>query len=622
MRMFSRHLSKLSICLIILSGMLSHTQASSSDSDSEPKPHHGFALYGDLKYPPGFPHFDYVNPDAPKGGLLRLMGFGTFDTLNPYTLKGTSPFNTPGQFMYGFSELNETLLAGTGSYMPSGDEPQSAYGLLAASLRYPDDYSWVEFQIREDAHFHDSHEIDAEDVVFSYLTLIEKGHPRFQQLLHGVDSVSASSEKAVRVTFKEARQPANILRFGEMPVLPKHFWQDRDFEDSTEIKPLLSGPYAVGKVEMGKSIELLRQPDFWGNRLNIYRGRFNFDRVTIDYYRDQTVAFEAFKSNDFDLYYDYTAKNWAQAYDFPALKAGKVIKEEIAHEIPSGTQGFFFNSRRPLFEDVRVRHALSLMFDFEWTNKTLFNGAYTRSQSYYPNSDFSAQGPPSEAEIILLEPFRKSLPPAMFTEAFSLPVTQGNGRLRSQRQQALKLLDEAGWALQEGKLVNKQSGSAFHFEILIRQSGLQRILLPYVKNLERIGITAELRLLDATQYKVRLDQFDFDMMTFVLSQGQAPSFEQRDYFHSTTASLEGSRNYAGVALPVVDHLLAAVLAAESRSQLITAMRALDRVLLWHHFIVPNWHLDYHRLAYWNSFERPSLQPPYVLGIDTWWSKVE
>lgn len=580
---------------------------------------HGFALYGDLKYPSDFAHFDFVNPQAPKGGTLRLMGFGSFDTLNPYTLKGTSPINTPGQFMYGFSELNETLLVGTGSYAVPGDEPQSAYGLIAEWLEYPQDMRWVRFKIRDQAHFHDGHAMDAEDVVFSFNTLIKQGHPRFQQKWLNVESLVAESDRIVLATFKQTNQAANILRIGELPVLPQHFWENRNFDASSETKPLLSGPYEVSKVVHGKSLTFTRKDDFWAKDLNIYIGRFNFDTVRIDYYRDQSVAFEAFKSGEFDMFYDYTAKNWAQAYDFPALKEGKVIKEEIAHEIPSGTQGFFFNTRRALFQDKRVRQAISLMFDFEWTNKNLFNDAYQRSQSIYPNSPFSATGLPTQEELRLLSPHKAVLPKELFSEAFALHKTAGNGNVRSAQRQALDLLKQAGWELQDHQLVNQATGQAFEFEILLRQSGLQRVLLPFIKNLERLGIKAEIRLLDTAQYKARLDQFDYDMMTFVLSQGQAPSFEQRDYFHSDQIDVTGSQNYAGVNNPVVDAILDHVLNAGSREELVTAMRALDRVLLWHHYIVPNWHLSYHRIAYWDQFNRPE-QTPYVLGVENWWLK--
>ncbi|MDX1451597.1 MAG: extracellular solute-binding protein [Oleiphilaceae bacterium] len=602
-----------SLLLLCLIGVHLSSQALATPLKSA----HGFALHGDLKYPPDFTHLDFVNPDAPKGGTLRLMGFGTFDTLNPYTLKGTSPFNTPGQFMYGFGELNETLLAGTGSYLPSGDEPQSAYGLLAESLRYPSDISWVVFTLREDIHFHDGHKIDAEDVVFSYHTLLKEGHPRFQQQLLGVERVVALSASEVKVTFKEPNRRANILRVGELPVLPQHYWQDKAFT-SSEHPPLLSGPYKVGKFEFGKYLELERVPEFWGAKHPLYRGRFNFDLVRIDYYRDQTVAFEAFKANEFDLYYDYTAKNWAAAYDFPAINNGDVIKREISHAIPSGTQAFFFNTRRAPFDDARVREAISLMFDFEWTNKSLFNDAYTRNHSYYPNSDFSARGLPSDAELRLLEPLREHLPHALFSQAYAPSQTKGDGNIRVQMRRAMQLLNEAGWILKDQKRVHAESGKPLEFEILLRQAGIQRVVLPFIKNLERLGITASARLLDTAQYKNRIDHFDFDMMTFVLPQGNAPSYEQRDYFHSANRDTVGSLNYAGVAHPAVDALLEHVLAASSREELVTAMRALDRVLLWQHFTIPHWHLNYHRLAYWDRFAQPETQAPLILGVENWW----
>ncbi|KZY31697.1 ABC transporter substrate-binding protein [Oleiphilus sp. HI0072] len=586
---------------------------------------HGFALYGDLKYPQDFSHFDHVNPNAAKGGNLRLMGFGSFDSLNPYILKGTSPFNSPGMFMYGFTELNETLLAGTGSYSPSGDEPQSAYALLAAKIRYPQNYAWVEFDIQPEAHFHDGHPVDAEDVVFSYTTLTEIGHPRFKQSLRAVTKVKAIDADTVRVEFDQADQAANILRFGEMPILPAHFWVDKDFERSSQTIPLLSGPYRVGDVKVGQSIKLERVKDAWFTKLpkgelNIYKGRYNFDTVVIDFYRDQSVAFEGFKSDSFDLFFDYTAKNWAKAYDFPALNEGKVIKAEIKHDIPSTTQAFFFNNRRKIFSDPKVREALSLMFDFEWTNKALFNGAYKRNQSYYPNSAFKATGLPSEEELELLLPHKKNLPVSLFESAFSLPKTKGNGNIRTVQRRALNLLKQAGWILKDGELRHANSGKVFSFEILIRQAGIQRVILPFVKNLQKIGITAEPRLIDTAQYKVRLDQFDYDMTTVSLSQGQAPSYEQRDYFHSDTVNIEGSQNYAGINDPVVDDLLGHVLRARTRAELIVAMNALDRVLLWRHYSIPNWHLNYHRLAYWDRFARPSTQPPYKLGVENWWRK--
>jgi microcin C transport system substrate-binding protein len=598
---------------------------------------HGFALYGDLKYPADFSHFDYVNPNAPKGGDLHLMGFGSYDSLNPYTLKGVSPFNTPGQFMYGFTELNETLLVGTGEYSPSGDEPQSAYGLIAQSLTYPLDTKWVRFSINPAAKFHDGHAIDAQDVAFSYNILTTQGHPRFQQTLLGVQAVTVIDKHTVQIDFKEANQPANILRIGEMPVLPEHFWRGKDFEKSTQISPLLSGPYRIKDYKIGHSIHLQREPNAWtqnlshtsesiitrgqadnSKTLNVYTGRYNFDDIYIDYYRDQAVAFEGFKSGNFDLFYDYTAKNWAMAYDFPALKNGEVLKEEIEHNIPSTTQAFFFNTRRSFFKDARVRQALSLLFDYEWTNKALFNGAYRRNTSYFPNSDFASSGLPQGEELALLSRFKTQLPPSLFSKPFTQAITKGDGNIRPQIKTAFALLAGAGWVMKDNVLSNSQTGEIFEFEILIRQAGIQRVLLPFIKNLERIGIKASARLIDTAQYKVRLDQFDFDMTTASLAQGHAPSYEQRDYFHSSSQAIEGSQNYAGINDPVVDELIAMVLASTSREQLVPAMKALDRVLLWQHYTIPNWHLDYHRLAHWDKFGRPQNPTPYKLGIENWW----
>lgn len=579
---------------------------------------HGFALHGDLKYPEGFSHFDFVNPKAPKGGSLKLLGFGTFDSLNPYTLKGTSPFNTPGQFIYGFSELNESLLAGTGSYLPSGDEPQSAYGLIAESLSYPDNIAWVTFTLRSNARFHDGHRIDAHDVVFSFNTLMRDGHPRFQQSYLNIAKVEALDDKTVKFYFKTPNQRASILRAGELPVLPKHFWQDRDFSASIQTPPLLSGPYKIHSADIGKRITLARVPDFWAHSLNIYQGRFNFDTVSIDYYRDQTVAFEAFKAGQFDLYYEYTAKNWAKAYDFPAIASGEVKKRSIAHAIPAGTQGLFFNTRKAMFASAEVRQAISMMFDFEWTNAQLFNNAYQRNTTYYPNSEFSANGLPSDAELQLLKPLKSALPHDLFESPPPRFKTSGNGKIRKQMRTALTLLKRQGWSLKDHRLVHDDTGEPFEFELAIRQPGFKRVLLPFAKNLEKIGIKASVRLVDATQFKVILDNFDFDMTSFVLPQGNAPSFEQRDYYHSSTANQVGSRNYAGIQNIAVDALLEHVVSAVDRPSLVTAMRALDRVLLWQHYIVPNWHINHHRLAHWDKFANPKHQAPYTLGTENWW----
>ncbi len=579
---------------------------------------HAIALYGEPKYPQDFMHFDWVKPDATKGGTLRLMGFGTFDSTNPYTLKGTSPFNTPGMFMYGFSELNETLMLGTGSYSPSADEAQTAYGLLAERIRYAEDFSWVEYDIRKNAYFHDGHPVDAKDVVFSFNTLIEKGHPRFQQSLLDVKNVEKISTHTVRFNLKEGAGKQAVFRTSEVPVLPQHFWQDKDFESASDVIPLLSGPYKIGDVATGSRITLERVADFWGKDLNLYQGRYNFDTISIDFYRDQAVAFEAFKSGEFDIFYDYTAKNWAEAYDFPALNDGKISKEEIQHSIPSGTQGFFFNTRKELFKDKRVRQAISELFDFEWINASLFHNAYARNTSYFPNSQYAHQDKPSAEELSLLEPFKAQLPPELFTGPFEFTQSKGDGNIRSKMRKAIKLLRDAGWEQDQGVLRNKQTGQAFEFEFIYRQAGLERVIMPFIKNLQRLGITAKPRLVENAQYKARLDQFDFDVMTFVLSQGTAPSYEQRDYFHSSLVDVEGGQNYAGIQNPAVDALIETLLDSKTEQDVVTTMRALDRVLMFEHYIVPNWHIGIHRVAHWNKFSRAKDALPYKLGTENWW----
>lgn len=582
---------------------------------------HGFALYGDLKYPSSFTHFDYVNPSAPKGGKIILMGFGTFDTLNPYTLKGISPINSPGQYIYGFSEETDSLLVGSQGISRSGDEPQSAYGLIAESVSYPENISWAIFKIRDIAQFQDGHKINADDILFSWQTLIKHGHPQFRQSLKGIESVSKIDNFTVKVNFKQENSGADLLRFGEMPILPEHYWQNKDFKKTTLTPPIISGPYKIASVSAGKFIVFLRNKNYWAKDLPVLKGRYNFDRVQFDFYRDQTVAFEGFKSAEFDAYIDYTAKNWVAGYNFPALKNGSVIKLEIPHSIPSGTQGLFFNTRRTKFNSIKVREAISLLFDFEWTNRNIFHNAYKRNKSYFPNSVYdSSMSTPNEAELKHLTPYKNELPAALFNQLFSPSQHPGSGNIRMQLRKALALFKEAGWSLEKGTLYNNKTNQPFEFEILIRQSGMTRVIEPYIENLRKAGIKVTARLVDANQYKVRLDNFDYDMTTFVLSQSLSPSHEQRSYFHSSTVNVKGSKNYAGVSQPVIDALTEQIVRAKTRDELISTTKALDRVLLWNHYIVPNWHLNYHRIAYWDRFEKPEKQPPYKLGFENWWIK--
>jgi microcin C transport system substrate-binding protein len=476
----------------------------------------------------------------------------------------------------------------------------------------------VVFNLRPEARFHDGVPITAYDVAFSYRTLLKDGHPQYRTNLQEVLRVDVLSPLKIRFVFKRSGNPLLILRLGELPVLPQHYWKDRDFKATTFEPPLGSGPYRITKVQPGRQLVFERVKDYWGKDLPVNRGKYNFDRMEVEFYRDSDVAFEAFKAGEFDIYIEHQAKNWANGYNFPAVDRGEVVKAQIPHQIPTQTQGLFMNTRRATFAEVKVREALGLMFDFQWTNRTLFSGAYKRTLSYYPNSEFSATGLPVGHEWLLLKPYREQLPPRLLTEPFSLPETDGRGIPRETLRKALGLLKEAGWTLHGQHLLNAD-GQPLRFEILLVNPNLERILQPYVENLASIGIQARLRTVDRAQYKQRLDQFDFDMILLTLSQTLSPGLEQWQYFHSSQVGIKGSKNYAGIANPVIDHLLEKLLAAQTRDEQVAAGKALDRVLLWQHYCIPNWYINYHRLAYRNRFAFVTT-PPYTLGLSAWWLK--
>ncbi|GLH21112.1 ABC transporter substrate-binding protein [Pseudomonas atacamensis] len=603
---------KRALSLLLISLALS-SPASATITES-----HGYAQFGTLKYPARFTHFDWVNPQAPKGGTLRVMAFGTFDTVNPYTFKGTSPVTTANFLQYGINELNEPLMVGTGQYSPSGDEPASSYGLIAQSVEYSEDRSWVVFNLRPEARFHDGAPVTSYDVAFSYRTLLKDGHPLYRTALQEVLRVDILNKQRIRFVFKRSGNPLLILRLGELPVLPQHYWKDRDFKATTFEPPLGSGPYRITSVTPGRQLIFERVKDYWGKDLPVNRGKYNFDRMEVEFYRDSDVAFEAFKAGEFDIYIEHQAKNWVNGYNFPAVRRGEVIKVQIPHQIPTQTQGLFMNSRRATFADVRTREALGLMFDFEWTNRALFSDAYKRTTSYYPNSEFSASGLPVGHEWLMLKPYKEQLPARLFTEPFTLPKTDGRGIPRETMRKALALLAEAGWNL-HGQRLQDKDGQPLRFELLLVNPSLERLYQPYIENLNSIGIDARLRTVDRAQYKQRLDQFDFDMISMTLGQTLSPGLEQWQYFHSSQVNVKGSKNYAGIANPVVDHLLEQLLAARTRDEQVAAGKALDRVLLWQHYSIPNWYLNYHRLAYRNRLAFVTT-PPYTLGLSAWWLK--
>jgi microcin C transport system substrate-binding protein len=565
---------------------------------------HGLSMYGDLKYGPGFKHFDYANPQAPKGGDVKEAAIGTFDTLNPFILKGVAAA--------GIGLTFETLM------IESSDEPFSMYGLVAESIEAPADRSWVAFTLRPEARFHDGTAITADDVIWSFETLKTKGHPFYRSYYKHVTKAEKLGERKVRFSFDKGENRELPLIVGQMPVLSKAYWQKHDFEKTTLEAPLGSGPYKVESVDPGRAIVYRRLKDYWGAKLAVNSGRSNFDTIRYDYYRDITVAIEAFKAGQYDFRAENSAKNWATAYTGPAVAQKLIKKEEIKNEVPTGMQAFAFNERRPIFQDPRVRQAIGYAFDFEWTNKHLFYDAYTRTKSYFSNSELAARGRPGPDELKVLEPFRGKVPDEVFTKEYEPPKTDGSGNIRDNVRDALALFNAAGWTIKGQKLVN-QRGEPMQFEILINEPTWERISLPFAKNLERLGITARVRNVDPAQYEKRLQDFDFDVTVVVWGESLSPGNEQRDFWESATASIPGSRNYAGIKDPVVDKLVEMVIAAPDRPSLVARTRALDRVLLWGFHVVPHWHIQAFRVAYWDKFGRSAVSPKYALGFpDTWW----
>ena len=565
---------------------------------------HGLSIHGDLKYGPGFKHFEYANPDAPKGGDVRLPAIGTFDNLNPFILKGVAAA--------GLGQLFDTLT------LASSDEPSSEYGLIAESVEVPADRSWVAFTLRPEARFHDGSPITADDVIWTFQTLKSKGHPFYRAYYAQVAKAETQGPRKVKFSFGAGENRELPVIAGQLPVLSKAYWSKRDFEKTTLEPPLGSGPYRVESVDAGRSIVYRRVKNYWGAKLPVRAGQDNFDTIRYDYYRDSTVALEAFKAGQYDFRQENSAKNWATAYTIPAVTQGLIKKEEIPNQVPTGMQAFVFNTRRPIFQDRRVRQALGYAFDFEWANKSLFYGAYTRTRSYFSNSELASSGLPGPEELKVLDPFRGRVTPEVFTKEYQPPVTDGSGDIRANLREALALLKEAGWVVQGGKLANARTGEPMQFEILLDDPNFERITLPFVKNLERLGVTARVRTVDSAQYQKRVESFDFDMAVAVWAQSLSPGNEQTDFWTSERAGIAGSRNLAGVRDPVVDKLVELVISAPDRQNLVARTRALDRVLLWGFYGIPHFHIRTFRVAYWDKFDRPRVSPRYALGFDTWW----
>ena len=567
---------------------------------------HGLSLFGDLKYGPDFTHFDYANPAAPKGGTVKYAAIGTFDTLNPFILKGVRAAGSLAVF--------DTLM------VSAGDEPASEYGLVAESVEIPADRRWVQYNLRKEARFQDGAPITPDDVIWTFETLKAKGEPRYRLYYADVVKAEKVGERGVKFSFRSGDNRELPQIVGQMPVLSKAYWSDpsRDFEKTTLDPPLGSGPYKIDSFDAGRSITYRRVADYWAKDLPVARGHNNFDAIRYDYYRDQTVALEAFKAGQYDIRVENVAKNWATGYDSPALRDGLFKKEKIANKVPTGMQGFGFNTRRALFQDRRVRQALGYLFDFEWTNKNLFYGAYTRTESYFSNSELASSGLPTADELAILEKYKGEIPDEVFTVPYQAPKTDGSGNIRDNMRQALRLFKEAGWSVKGERLVNDRTGKQFEFEFLLDQPEFQRVVLPFTQNLARIGVTANVHLVDPAQYENRMKQFDFDMTVVGIGGSLSPGNEQREYWTSAAAEETGSPNYMGVKSKAVDDLVDLIIGAPGRANLLIRVHALDRVLLQSHYVIPNWHLTYFRVAAWDKFQRPNVSPPYSLALDTWW----
>ncbi|WP_137390892.1 extracellular solute-binding protein [Rhodoligotrophos defluvii] len=576
--------------------------------------HHGSSLFGDLKYGPDFQHFDYVNPQAPKGGRVRFQALGAFDSLNPFTYKG----RPATAIVYAFDALT----------MPSMDEPSTSYGLIAEAIKFPADFSQVTYRLRKEARFHDGQPVTPADVIFS-MEAIKKGLPQYAAYYRNVVRGEQTDDNEVTFFFdqKGNRELPNIT--GQLIVLSKHWWEgkdasgnQRDITTTSLEPPLGNGAYRFERMNVGRSIVMKRVEDYWAKDLPVNRGTNNFDEIVQEYFLDPAVAFEAFKADQYDWRTENSARNWATGYNFPAAQRGDVVREEFKFDNPAPMQAFAFNTRRPKFADARVRLAFNYAFDFEWANRTLFYGQYKRPDSYFAGSELASSGLPQGKELALLEPLREQVPPQVFTEPYSNPVNATPAQQRENLRKAMMLLNEAGWTFDKGALKNA-AGEVLSVEFLLDDPALERVVLAYVQSLKRLGINATIRTVDTAQYQARVNTFDFDVITHIWAQSLSPGNEQRTYWGSAAADEPGSDNVVGIKNPAIDTLIDKVIYAESREDLVAACRALDRVLLWNHYVVPQWYSPLTRTARWDRFGHPEIIPKYQTGFPTvWWYDAE
>jgi len=600
---FSRIFSKIGLLLLTVSFVaISFKPALANGA-------HGISIDGSLKYPADFTGFEYTSPDAKKGGDLILHDLGSFDKMNPYTLKGSAPD--------GLSDLVFETLAAS-----SLDEPFAAYGLIAQGFEVAEDKMSIVFILNPAAAFSDGTQITTEDVQFSLEIFKSKdAHPFYAAYYQDISRSEIIDTHRIRFHFAKQNREIHMIA-GQLPILSKKFYNQHPFNSQNITPPIGSGPYVIKEFKQGKSITYARNPNYWGKNLPSRRGQFNFDTITFKYFKDQIISVEAFKAHEFDFMPINIAKQWARDLKGSKFDNGLIRKEYIAHKNNAGMQGFVFNIRRPIFYDKNVRKALGMAFDFERTNKTLFFDQYTQTDSYFSNSDLAAKGLPEGLELTYLKPYRDQLPPEVFTSPLS-PVTTGSpGALRNNLRTAKKILAQAGWTVKNGELTN-HNNQPFEFEILLVSPSFERVMADYVKNLEKLGIKATYRTIDPALYIQRVQSFDFDMIVNVFGQSQSPGNEQRDYWSSAAADRNGSRNLTGIKNPAVDAMVDHIIYAKTQEELTAACHALDRILWHNYYIVPNWYLNRHRLTYWNKFSKPDVLPLYYSPFQllmTWWSK--
>ena len=563
---------------------------------------HAIAMHGEPKYGPDFEHFDFVNPNAPKGGTLRLSATGTFDSFNPFNSKGT-----PGP-----AAGIETLLT------QSDDEAFTMYGLLAETIEWPEDRSWIVFHLNPKARWHDGMPVTPEDVIFSLEKLRTEGRPLYRFYYQSIAAVEKVGERSVKFTFAEGENRELPLIVGQLPVLPKHYWEDRDFTAATLEPPLGSGPYKVKRFEPGRFVELERVEGYWGEDVPVQRGINNYDIIRYDYFRDRTIEREALKAGQIDYFEENSAKEWATAFELPVVRANLLVKERFLNKSSGGMQAFYMNTRRALFADPKVRQALAYAFDFEWTNKTAYYGQYEHPASFFAPTELAASGLPQGEELEILERYRGRIPEEVFTTPYVPPKSDGSGWPRENLQTAFDLLAEAGWVVRDMQLVNEETGEPFRFEFLYVSQAQERVLLPFFHNLERLGISVRPRLVDTSQYINRVRSRDFDMMIFNNAQALSPGNEQREYWNSLAADEPSSRNISGIKDPVVDELIELVISAPSRESLVQRTRALDRVLLWGHYVIPQLIAPFDRIVFWDKFGRPEVTPLNGPSVLYWW----